>query len=129
MVGPIVMVESISWDDGGSLGLAFKDSRGAVRAVCLLDNLAGEHNLVFGDFSGSDRTGKGKMPIGGPDERTFLGLLERWCRQDPDAIEWNNRMERARWYRGYPVRRGRETEEQLAKGSAVNIMRKLRERN
>ena len=98
------------------------------KSFCLLDNLDGERNLILGT-SAPDRKGK-RLPLGCPDEKAFLGLLERWYRQDPDAISWNERIEqRERSDRRFSILRKNETEEQLGKGMAVSLMRRLRQRN
>jgi hypothetical protein len=128
VVEPISMVVGMSWDDGGSHGLVFRDSRHVTKSFCLLDNLDGERNLILGT-SAPDRRGK-RLPLGGPDEKAFLGLLERWYRQDPDATPWNERIEQwERSDRRFSILRGDETEEQLGKGMAVGLMRRLRQRN
>jgi hypothetical protein len=125
VVEPISMVIGISWDDGGSKGLVFKDSRQIIRSVCLLDNLADEQNLIFGNYV-PDHDAK-RIPIGAPEEKAFLGLLERWYRQDPEARAWNDRMERSD--HRHSILKGGETEEQISTGIAVYIMRKLGKRN
>lgn len=127
VVEPVAMVAGMAFDDGGSHGLVFKDSRQVVRSVCLLANLQEEQNLSFGSiysYSGE------KVPIGGAEEKAFLGLLERWYRQDPDAKVWNDRMERnerSTWR--HSLRRSDETKEELGKGIAVLLLRSLRKRN
>src|SRR5262245_32096758 len=94
VVEPISMVVGISWDDGGSHGLVFRDSRQVTKSVCLLDNLEGERNLILGTYV-PDSRGKRTLPLGGPEEKAFLGLLERWYRQDTDAKVWDERIEQS----------------------------------
>jgi hypothetical protein len=122
---PISMVMGISWDDGGSKGLIFKDGKGVTRSVCLLHNLEDEQNLILGNHIPVPDAKR--IPIRAPEEKAFLGLLQRWYRQDPDARAWNDRMERSD--HRHSILKGDETKEQLAKGIAVSIMRKLSERN
>src|SRR5262249_7717694 len=113
VVEPISMVVGNSWDDGGSHGLVFRDSKQVIRSVCLLDNLAGEQDLLFGT-NVPDSRGRVKHPVGGAEEKAFLGLLERWYRRDIDAKAWSKRMERsARAGHRYSILRGDETEEQI----------------
>ncbi len=129
VVEPVSMVVGMAFDDGGSHGLVFKDSRQVVRSVCLLANLEEEQNLILGSVYPTSG-GKGKVPIGGVEEKAFLGLLERWYRQDPDAKVWNDRMDQwARSDQRHSIRRGDETKEQLGKGIAVGLLRSLRKRN
>src|SRR6516162_4851122 len=42
---PIFMTDSHGFDDEGSIGLVFRDSKGSEKSVTLLDNLENEHNL------------------------------------------------------------------------------------
>src|SRR4051794_10563190 len=81
---PVTMTDAMSFDDGGSQGLAFRDAARTVRYVCLLNKLDGERNLLLGSFFPTPSRGC-KVPVGGPEERAFLGLLERWLRQDAEA--------------------------------------------
>ena len=37
-----------------------------------------------------------KIPAGGPEERAFLGLLQRWARQNPEARESYEKAKRER---------------------------------
>jgi hypothetical protein len=129
VVEPVSMVVGMSWDDGGSKGLVFRDSRQVIKSICLLDNLAGEQGLIFGT-SAPDSRGKRKVPPGGPDEQALLGLLERWYGRDPDAMAWNERIEQ--WEGSdhrYSILRRDETKEQIGTGVAVSLMRRLRRRN
>jgi hypothetical protein len=88
---PITVVEGISWSDGGSMGLSFRDSRQVLRAVCLENDLDGNKSLTFGKMTPNWER---RVAMGGSEERAFLGLLQRWHRRDPEAQEWFNRMER-----------------------------------
>jgi hypothetical protein len=124
---PITMVQGLSWDDGGSMGLLFRDSKQVEKAVCLVNDLDENKDLVLGSmFPSQDK----RVPVGGDEERAFLGLLQRWCRQDPEAREWLSRMEsRSRPGKDGSIFRGDESEQQLVKGRAVSMMRKLQKRN
>jgi hypothetical protein len=126
---PITMVEGISWDNNGQ-GLVFKDSRQALKQVCLLflyeesgDPL--KHNLLLG--TALPRVQKGRrIPVAGSEEQAFLGLLERWYRNDPEA--------RAIWRRYQakdddPLLDQGKSEEYGGKVIAVRILRTLRRRN
>ncbi len=129
VVEPISMVVGMSADDGGSLVLVFKDSRQVNKSICLLNNLVGEQNLIFGTDV-PDSRGKEKLPLGGPGELALLGLLERWHRQDPDARSWDERFEQ-RELSGhqYNILRADDTKEQIGKAIAIGVMRRLRDRN
>ncbi len=129
VIEPISMIESHSFDDGGSIGLVFRDSKGNEKLITLLDNLYDEHNLVFGVCEGYPKGGS-RAPVAGIDEKAFLGLLERWYRQDPDATKWNDRIDR--WLssgRGHSEGFNEVWGEPLAKLEAVCILRALRSRN
>jgi hypothetical protein len=65
--------------------------------------------------------GQKTVPAYGPDERAFLGLLQRWYRRDAEA----------RQLREHPTREEYSalTEQQRAKITGVSIMRKLLARN
>lgn len=60
VVEPISIVDAISWDDGGSLGLKFKfkDARQVTRYVCLMNDLEGHENLVVGSYTPIHETGR-----------------------------------------------------------------------
>ncbi|WP_237722934.1 hypothetical protein [Singulisphaera acidiphila] len=124
---PITLVKCISWSDGGSMGLSFRDSRQVLRAVCLENDLDGNKSLTFGKMTPNRYK---EVTIGGSEERAFLGLLQRWLRRDLEAQEWFNRMER--WSRSdkqASLFTGHETEEQRTKACAIGIMGRLLERN
>jgi hypothetical protein len=61
------------------------------------------------------------VPVGGPEERAFLGLLQRWQRQDAEA----------RGLTGYPkdVDFSALTERQQARINGVLMIKRLLERN
>jgi hypothetical protein len=138
VVEPITIVNAMSFDDGGSKGLRFADARGAVRDVCLEDTraweddpnvLEGHHNIILNSFfPHGDRARR--VPISGAEERSLLGLLERWASQDPDAKELERRYglyERGEigidaFWEGVPERH-------RLKETAVSILRALRARN
>lgn len=135
VVEPITIVDAISWDDGGSHGLAFRDARGVTRYVCLMDDLENHQNLVVGSYSPiSDEQQLRQHPIGGREERAFRQLLERWRRADPDARWWDRRLELYEkgevkpdeLSRGAPSGDGAGLD---IKGSAVYVLRKLRGRH
>lgn len=125
---PITMVEAMAWDDGGSVGLTIKDSKGQPFSVCLMESLEDDRHLRVG----SAVPGQGRaLPIAGVEEQAFLGLLERWAEQDPDAKNWSRKFEAARkvGMRG-SVLRGDESPEQRANAIAVGrILKGLRLRN
>lgn len=135
VVEPITIVDAISWDDGGSYGLAFRDARGVTRYACLMDDLEDHHNLVVGSYSPVNDEGRlREHPVGGYEERAFRQLLERWCRSDPDARWWDRRLElykngqvsREELSRGAPSGTDRPID---AEGMAVSILRQLRQRH
>jgi len=124
---PIELVKGISFSDGGSIGLSFRDSKQVLREVCLVHDLFGVKNLTFGELTPNwDR----KVAIGSREEQAFLGLLQRWYNQDLEAQEWFKRMEQ--WSRSdkqVSLFTGNESEQQRAKPHAVAIMKSLMERN
>jgi len=61
------------------------------------------------------------VPARGPEERAFLGLLQRWYRQDAEARELNDHPKRHNF--------SALTEQQQAKVVCVAIMRILSKRN
>jgi hypothetical protein len=138
VVEPITIVDAISFDDGGSKGLRFADARGTVRDVYLEDTrvweddpnvLEGHHNLILDSFFPRGERAR-RVPISGVEERSLLGLLERWARQDLDAKELKRRYglyERGKigvdaFWEGLPERH-------RLKETAVSILRELRARN
>jgi hypothetical protein len=138
VVEPITIVDALSFDDGGSNGLRFADSRGTVKDVCLEDSLIwdddpnvleGHHNIIMNSFfPRGEHTYR--VPISGVEERALLGLLERWASHDPHAQELKRRHELyhrgeislERFWDGLPDR-------DRAKQIAVSILRELRARN
>jgi hypothetical protein len=124
---PITMTYAISWSDGGSKGLAFVDSEGREFSVCLMNDLDGDRRLRFGSIV----PGKGHaVPIGGAEERAFLGLLERWAMQSPEARAWESRL--AQWRnsdRRSSLSTGDETDEQRGIAFGVSIKDRLSRRN
>ena len=136
VVEPITLLDAISWDDGGSKGIRFRDARGTVRLVCLENGpLFGDENgdelppiVVFGGYA-PRAEGSRRVPIRGVEERALLGLLDRWARGDATAAELDRRVT-AR-YAGRPVG---EITAGLADDAgvtliAVAILAKLRARN
>jgi hypothetical protein len=128
VIEPIVMIGSHGVDDGGSIGIVFRDSKGNEKAITLLDNLDGEHNLVFADYF-ADPTLR-RVPLAGNEEKALMGLLERWYRQDPDAVKWNDLIEKWLSLGRGPIKGANEIwGEPLAKLRAVCILRALASRN
>lgn len=129
VVEPITIVDSMAFADGGSEGLRFADARGKARDICLEDSLSGQPNLVLDSFLPDGERAR-RVPIAGVEERALLGLLERWARQDPDARELERRhalyedgkLSIDAFWKGLPER-------DRVKGVALNILRRLRERN
>jgi hypothetical protein len=138
VVEPITIVEGMSFDDGGSQGLRFKDARGVVKDVCLEDTriwednpriLEGHHNIIMNSFFPRGDKAR-RVPISGVEERALLGLLDRWSRKDPDAQILESRFER---YRQGEIRieafwEGLSPDARV-KTTAVSILRTLRARN
>jgi hypothetical protein len=128
VIEPIFMIDSHGFDDGGSIGVVFRESKGNEKSITLLDNLENEHNLVFGvcDAYPKER----RCPLAGDEEKALLGLLERWYRQDPEATKWNDRIDRWLSADSGHFEGGNEVwGEPLAKLRAVCVLRKLRSRN
>jgi hypothetical protein len=124
---PISFDSGISFDDGGSLGLVFKDSKQVKKAVCLENDLEGNQYLVLGSYTPDENK---RVPMSGDEERAFLGLLQRWLRRDPEAQEWSDRLERgARPGKYGSIFKDDETQQQQAKGFAVGMLRRLLKRN
>lgn len=93
---PITIVDAISWDDGGSIGIEFADARGNRKQVLVRDDLWDRQNVVFATSVPSFEPGRrGEMVIeGGLQERAFLALLMRWRKADPLAIKTADRMKK-----------------------------------
>jgi hypothetical protein len=128
VIEPISMNDSRGFDDGGSIGLVFRDSKGNEKSITLLDNLDDEHNVVFGVCIAYPK--ESRAPLAGDEEKALLGLLERWYRQDPNATKWNDRIER--WLsssRKHSEGWNHVWGEPLAKLRAVLVLRELRSRN
>ena len=127
VIEPISMIDSHGFDDGGSLGLVFRDSKGNEKSITLLDNIDDEHNVVFGVCIANPN--ERRAPLAGDEEKAFLGLLERWYRQDPNATKWSDRIDR--WLssgRKHSEGFSQVWGEPLAKLRAVFILRELRSR-
>jgi hypothetical protein len=67
------------------------------------------------------RLGKSYVPAYGPDEQAFLGLLQRWYRQDAEAKKLPDRLKDDDY--------SKLTEQQQGKFISVAIMRTLSRRN
>ena len=125
---PITIVGSIAWDgyEGSSPGITFMDARGVVRSACLADD-QGIENLTVGNL---DYERGRKVPIAGCEEQAFLGLLQRWSLQDPEARDLIERLARpSQPGEARQVFTGDETPEEMHKVQAVAILRKLLRRN
>lgn len=99
VVEPITITRAVFMDDGGSLGVEFQDSRGTTKQFCrvstLLDQSEGPNYLQFGVMSPRRGLHPVKQePVSGVQERALLGLLERWVRTEPEAIEIQRDFER-----------------------------------
>jgi hypothetical protein len=119
---PITIVYCIGWSDGGSLGISFKDSRQIEKAACLENDLDGNRNLTFGTLTPNRDN---RVKVGGIEEKAFLGLLQRWRRQDPEAQELHDRIE-SNPQSGFT---DNETDQQRTKAMTIALMRKLLKRN
>ena len=135
VVEPITIVDAISWDDGGSHGVAFRDSRGVTRYACLMDDLEDHHNLVLGSYSPiSDEEQLREHPIGGKEERAFRQLLEtsvpgRSRRSVVGFGGWNSTQKaRSAWLISRCASSGNDVGIDR-KGMAVSILRDLRRRH
>ena len=124
---PIAFVHGGSYDDGGSLFVDFKDSKGQLYYACLKNDLDGDTRLTFV----SPTPGMGiPVPVSGVEEGEFLGMLERWASADQDSQYWVRKYREARKRRvsvKYDV--PEMTEELYAKGVATSIMNHLLKRN
>lgn len=129
VVEPITIVESMSFDDGGSLGVRFRDAKGVDRDVCMLDTLDDRTNVVMGSFW-PRHDGTRLIPISGVQERALLGLLDRWAHRDPDGQELLRRTE---LWEQKKLRTDDFTiglsDSQREKLHAMNMLRRLRDRN
>ncbi len=128
VVEPITIVGGMSIDDGGSHSLTIEDARGKKIAVCLLDDFGGNTNLVVGNGKEPDLR---DHPVGGPEERKFLALLERWCRGDADAQWWDDRLRRYKFdeLKGEALEKGAPSGDFDLKARAVDMLQTLRLRN
>ncbi len=138
VVEPITIVAGMSFDDGGSQGLRFRDASGVVRDICLEDTrvweddpsvLEGHHNIILNSFSPRGE-GARRVAIAGVEERQLLGLLDRWARRDSDAKLIETRSEQydrgeidlEAFWKDLPA-------EARTKSTAVSILQELRRRN
>jgi hypothetical protein len=119
---PIAIVQGISWSDDGSFGILFKDSNQVEKAACLEDDIDGNRDLSFGTLKPNPQN---RVEMGGVEEKAFIGLLQRWLLQDPEAQELYDLMES----KSRSVFTGGETEQRRTKAMAVSMMRKLMKRN
>ena len=115
---PIAMIKGRdeAASDSVWLGVTFRDGRNVERyAEYVITSYAGEeiHDTLL--------LGRKKVPAGGAEERAFLGLLQRWYRQDAEARKLTD-----------PPRRhdfAKLTEQQQAKVIGAAMMRILLKRN
>jgi hypothetical protein len=138
VIEPITIVDAMSFDDGGSQGLRFRDAKGVVRDVCLEGARAwgegpsdseGGHNIILNSFSPGGEKAQ-RVAVAGAEEQQLLGLLDRWARRDPDAKFIESRYDRyARgeidieaFWKELPA-------DAHVKVTAVSILRELRNRN
>jgi len=135
VVEPITIILGMSFTDGGSQGLRFKDALGKIKNLSLkrfaFHNPEPPPVIVFGSFSpGSDEEDDDWGPISGVDERALLGLLERWAAADPHARELERRFDlvKSRRLTVYDSWAGLPDEVKI-KATAVSILRTLRSRN
>ena len=125
---PITLVDSMSWDDGGSKTLIFKDARGKEKCICLLDKLNGDQNLILNSISpGRQTPNSERLPVACAQERAFLGLLERWRRDDPEALVTERLIENHD--RGVIDDETLYRKLDLSRYTAICILQTLRERN
>ncbi|WP_165246482.1 hypothetical protein [Paludisphaera soli] len=132
VVEPITIVEALSFDDGGSKGVRFRDARGEVRDFCLVsfaldfDDPPRPPELVFGHFYPA----LGTVAPGGPDERALLGLLQRWAATDPQGVELVLRYDRLeRGELSWETFRDGLPDEAFAQVDVVSVLRTLQRRN
>jgi hypothetical protein len=126
---PITIAYAMSFDDGGSQGLRFKDARGVERDVCMEETLDDRHTLLLDSFIPDGKSAR-RVPISGAEERALLGLLERWTHGDATARELDHRsdlyergaIDDDAFWRDLP-------DDCRVKQTAVNILRRLRARN
>ena len=135
VVEPITVRLAMSFSDGGSLGLAFEDAVGTTRLACLESTCWGSwpgepcDDVLFGTFYPREGKDTQRVPTAGVEECALLGLLQRWCRDDPVAREIDFRctrgpkpLDRDRILEGLPPDEG-------TKLYAVALLRRLRRRN
>ncbi len=73
------------------------------------------------EISDTVMLGRGLVPARGPEERAFLGLLQRWYRQDQEAREFYDHLKRSDFTK--------LNERQRAKVIGVSILKTLLKRN
>jgi hypothetical protein len=88
VVEPIVFTEgdASAGSDNCWLSVTFKDARQTKRTVKYVFYLPGTYKTLV--------LGKKRVPIGGREECACLGLLQRWYRQDSEARELCDRLDR-----------------------------------
>ena len=127
---PIVMVNALSLSDGGSVCLEFEDSKGWTGVVCLMSGWGnyGSDDLVLGSFWPVGQGDKKAVPVGGPEERAFIGLLDRWVSNDPEAQSWKQQMDR-RDPELYASSDWKDDDHRRATVFALSVLRRLKDRN
>lgn len=118
LVEPIVLMQGPH--EGGSdnvwEGIVFMDGKQVERrAEYIIFLYAG------GEIRDTLMLGRKMLTARGPEERAFLGLLQRWYRQDAEAREFNDHLKRSE----FPGL----SEPQKGKVMAVAILRALLKRN
>lgn len=88
VVEPIRIENGFSFDDGGSMGLIFRDDAGVEFMICLENSLwdesdwrdDGRKNLILGSaLPGKEEL---RVTIGGSEEKQLLRILKRWTEYD-----------------------------------------------
>jgi hypothetical protein len=115
---PITLIRggTVAGSDNHHLDVTFVDRRDVERnATWAFYIYAG------GDISNSLMLGGKVVPPRSPEERAFLGLLQRWYRGDAEAQAFHDHLERSKL--------SGLTERQMAKVISVAILRKLLKRD
>jgi hypothetical protein len=115
VVEPITLIESehAAGSDQVWTGVVFADSKQVRRYAEFID--------VRIEISETLMLGKKMVPPRGAEERAFIGLLQRWYRQDAEAREFNDHLKRSDFF-GLNAK-------QKAKVRGIVILRKLLKRD
>lgn len=79
LYSPIEVEKADGIWDGGSIGVAIKDSKGTVLSFCLdqrINTVKLSQNIQIGAFAPDDS--KQKLDVGGKEEKTILMMLQDW---------------------------------------------------